>query len=279
MTQILNKDDLSRDAWNQVAGAYQERYDIQTKRIHYGPLCPSEDVLQLLGDLEGAVLFELGSGAGQNAIVAAKQKARATAFDISNKQLEHGKKLAAAERVDVTFVEASFLDFSNRGYTNQADIVLSVYALQYCQGIEQMGIVFKAVYEALKPGGRFVFSLDHPIRAHGWWEQDKFVIDRYFDHDVKEWLYRFPEAKLAVPMSGTFKTLSDYFQALTSAGFAVRQILEPEPIKRDDNSQFGVRSQYGISAQDDPFSYDHLSRIPGTIIFQAFKPGSTEVRA
>lgn len=272
MGQADNNDAVMKEAWNTVARFYQDRYAIQTKRIHYGPLAPSEDILQLLGKIDDTkYIIELGSGAGQNAIVLAKQGAHTTAIDISGEQLAVGKRIAEEVGVEVAFVEGSFLDFTTMQYDGVADIVLSVYALQYCTDMDEMIAVFKSVAKALKPDGRFVFSLDHPIRAHGYWKDNVFIIDNYFDRDQKEWLYKFPEADLAPRMVGSFKTLSDYYTALMATGFEVKQILEPAPIHIDDNSKFGVHSSYGNNSPDDPFSYDHLKRIPGTIIFQAFK--------
>jgi len=268
---LNNNDEIMRKAWDKVAKSYQDRYDLQTKRIHYGPLCPSEDKLQLLGDLNDKVVLELGAGAGQNAIVVAKSGARVTAIDISREQISHGRKLAKSADAKVNYKVGSFLDFCDMGYKNEFDIVLSVYALQYCYDVAEMEKVFKSIYKSIKSGGRFVFSLDHPIRAHGYWFKDSFMIDNYFDRDQKEWVYKFPETKIATDMSGSFKTLGDYFMSLIKAGFEVKQIIEPQPIIKDDNSNFGVKSSYGTNSPDDPFSFNHLNRIPGTLVFQAFK--------
>ncbi len=273
MNSKNNNDDIMRQAWDAVANSYQDRYDLKTKRIHYGPLCPSEDKLQLLGDLKDKILLELGSGAGQNAIVVAKSGAKVTAIDISAEQIRYGRKLAKSSNVEVNYKVGSFLDYCDMGYEDEFDIVLSVYALQYCYDVAEMEKVFKYIFKSLKSGGRFVFSLDHPIRAHGYWINinDVFAIDNYFDRDQKEWIYKFPETKTSTKMSGSFKTLGDYFTSLVKAGFEVKQLIEPEPILHDDNSNFGIKSSYGTDSPDDPFSFDHLSRIPGTIVFQAFK--------
>lgn len=261
-----------RSAWNTVASAYQKRYKIGTKRIHYGPLCPSDDELKLLGNLAGTKFLEIGSGAGQNSIVAAKAGADVTAIDISEKQIEIGKQISRDENVNIDFKVGSFLDFSDMDYLDEFDTVLSVYALQYCYDISEMSEVFKAIHKALKPNGKFIFSLDHPIRSHGNWMGDTFIFDNYFDRSPKEWSYDFPEMNIATPMTGTYKTIGDYCSCLSSAGFIIQKILEPEPVATDDNSKFGQNSRYGVYSKEDPFSYSRLQRVPGTIIFQATKP-------
>lgn len=265
-------DQILRSAWDEISNGYQERYEIGTSRIHYGPLCPSEDELQLLGDLNGKDVLEIGAGAGQNSIVAAKLGALAVAVDISEVQISHGRKLAQQENVDVEFKVSSFMDFCEIGYDEDFDTALSVYALQYCHDIDEMHTVFNGINKALRPGGRFVMSLDHPLRAHGYWEEDKFITDNYFDRGTKTWKYKFPEKNIEPMMTGSFKTVSDYFSALIETGFEVRKLLEPEPIPHDPNSNFGVLSQYGTCSTNDPYNYGNLQRIPGTIIFQSFKP-------
>jgi hypothetical protein len=136
-----------------------------------------------------------------------------------------------------------------------------------------MNKTFRQIYEILTPKGILVFSLDHPIRAIGRWEEktDKFVLDNYFDRFSKKWDYFFPETGISARMSGSFKTMGDILQGVLQAGFRLEQILEPEPIKQDKNSQFGVNSRYGSRSKKDPYSFNHLSRVPGTLIVKARK--------
>ncbi|MBU2441101.1 MAG: RsmD family RNA methyltransferase, partial [Nanoarchaeota archaeon] len=43
--------------WNEVSKGYQEDSDLHTKSALYGPFCPDEDKLKLLGNLKGKKLF------------------------------------------------------------------------------------------------------------------------------------------------------------------------------------------------------------------------------
>jgi 2-polyprenyl-3-methyl-5-hydroxy-6-metoxy-1,4-benzoquinol methylase len=76
----MEEDRKMAKAWDKISPSYQNRYQIGTSRVHWGPLCPSEEELRLLGDFEGKRVIEIGSGAGQNSIVLAKQGAIATAM-------------------------------------------------------------------------------------------------------------------------------------------------------------------------------------------------------
>src|SRR5665811_856159 len=101
--------------------------DRGTEQLHYGPLCPSEESLMLLGEVTGKKILELGSGAGQNSIVLAKQGADCTAVDISDKQLEHGRQMADSEGQSVRFIRSNFTSFENLFSKEEFDIALSVY--------------------------------------------------------------------------------------------------------------------------------------------------------
>jgi len=269
---MVKKVDM-REAWNKISNSYQTRYEIKTEKIHYGPLCPSEDQLNLLGNVKGKFILELGSGAAQNSIYLSKNGAITTAVDISDEQLNHGKILAEKERVKVSLIRSSFSQFKSRFNDNSFDIVLSVYALQYCTSVKELKKVIKDIYLVLKDNGMFIFSLDHPIRHRGYWDdsRDSFTLDNYFDRDNKVWKYSFPENNTSAEMSGVFFTLEDYISAVIYAGFFIKKFIEPEPIKTDSNSKFGYNSRYGAVNIKDPYSYNHLSRIPGTLIIKGVK--------
>lgn len=262
-----------RFGWNEISDAYQNRYRIGTSQIHYGPLCSTEEQLGLLGDIAGKRVIELGSGAGQNSIYLAKNGAICTAVDISDRQLEHGRSMAEKEGVEVEFMRQDFSDIADHFEENSFDLALSVYALQYCYDLAELKKVLGSVAKILKPSADLVFSVDHPIRAHGQWsDDDRFILDGYFDRSTKSWRYRFPETGAAPELSCNFKTVADYIGAVIGAGLRIEAVLEPEAVPVDDNTRFGINSQYGALSTEDPYSYEHLSRVPGTLLIKASKP-------
>lgn len=42
--------------WDRIAKAYQEMYGLGTDDVHYGPRCPKESKLKLLGNVRGKKL-------------------------------------------------------------------------------------------------------------------------------------------------------------------------------------------------------------------------------
>lgn len=266
-----NEIDLGK-AWDKISDSYQKRYKIGTSEVHWGPLCPLEKDLHLLGEVNKKKIIEIGSGAGQNSITLSKKGAITTALDISKEQLNYGRLISKEEGVNINFVNGDFESIDQYFQDKTFDIAFSAYALQYCMTLDSMRNTFKQIYNILKDNGKFVFSLDHPVRTIGHWNsKDNFILDNYFNRDLTQWDYAFPETGISAKMQGSFKTVSDYVNAVIDSGFKLEKLLEPEPIEQDDNSKFGVNSRYGLQNKRDPYSFDHLSRIPGTLIIKAKK--------
>ena len=94
-----------RAAWNTISPHYQAEHQIPADFVHYGPHCPNEDQLQLLGDTRGKRVLEIGCGGGQCSVAFAKRGAIATGLDISDEQVKFARRLAEANEVEATLRE------------------------------------------------------------------------------------------------------------------------------------------------------------------------------
>ena len=70
-----------------MSESYQADTLISLDDVHYSPLCPGELELGIIGEVRGKRSLEIACGAAQNSIALAKWGARATAVDMSVKQL------------------------------------------------------------------------------------------------------------------------------------------------------------------------------------------------
>lgn len=272
---MISQSKDNRKAWNIISESYQKRYVIKTDKLYWGPLCDSKEVDKLLGKVEGKKILELGSGAGQNSIYLARKGANTIAFDISEEQLRYGKSIAKKEGVSVTFVQGNYESVKNHFESNSFDVVISAFALQYCMTVNSLNEVMKQVYGLLKPNGVLIFSVDHPIRDHGYWNgEDNFILDNYFDRSDKNWMYEFPEDNIVAQMTGSYKTVSDYIMSVLNANLELNNVLEPEPITEEISNNFAIKSRYIDKPKANPFTYEHLKRIPGTLIIKASKKGN-----
>jgi SAM-dependent methyltransferase len=156
----------NRLTWDEKADAYQERHAGQladSGGAAWGLWQVPESSLQVLGDVRGRDVLELGCGAAQWSIALAAAGARVTGLDNSARQLEHARKLMAAAAVEFPLVHASAeaTPFGDASF----DIVFCDY------GAMTFADPYRTVPEAarlLRPGGRFAFSAHTPIVELAW---------------------------------------------------------------------------------------------------------------
>lgn len=247
-----------RRAWNQVAAQYQSHHAIGDEVAHYGPWAPPESELQLLGDVRGRRVLEVGCGGGQCSVALARQGAIVAGVDISEAQLEYASRLAAQAGVTVKFVHGAAEDL--RAFADGAwDLVFSVYTLQY---IADVPACLAACARVLHPQGRLIFSLDHPFR------------DCFFD-DAEQELTPYPARDYfaARPLMWTFTgtgvqmrsyhhPLATWIDMLHAAGFRLLRLLEPLP---------PVELLDELWPEDGPLAV--LRHLPQTVIFVAERTG------
>lgn len=144
-----------------------------------------EAELQVLGDVAGKDVLELGCGAAQWSISLAKLGARAVGLDLSPTQLEHARTAMAEADVELPLVEASAEDvplddesfdavFCDHGAFNFADPVKLV---PECARL-------------LRPGGLLAFSMVTPV-FDIFWDDDRETVgdearNNYFENRVVE---------------------------------------------------------------------------------------------
>ncbi len=244
-----------RNTWNDISPHYQAEHRIPVDFVHYGPHCPNEDQLQLVGDVTGKHVLEIGCGGGQCSIAFARRGAIARGVDLSDEQVAFARKLAKEHGVEATFQQGSADDLSAIADASQ-DVVFSAYALMY---VERLDRCFAEVRRVLKPGGLFVFSLDHPF----WYclaESDLRIEFAYYDH---EYSYEWEQTGLkSHPRVRQFqRTVGEYYRLLRRAGLDVLDIIEPEPIEEGSGQDWG-----------DYYSPERQRMVPATIIWKTQRP-------
>ncbi len=217
--------DQNRRAWNWQAQRYQATHLRSRDTVYYwSEAYPNEDDLHILGDVRGLKVLDLGSGAGQSGIALAKRGALVTCFDLSEKQLDIGRKYADADGVTVTFMQGDMQDLgglSDRSF----DLVVSCAAISY---VEDAAKVFQEVRRVLKPGGRFVLSCEHAawmaLGAKYLWPQA---------HESPSYFYRGPVRfrwEDSDPKEFEIlcfrRPLQDYFNWLRAAGLTIERVEE-----------------------------------------------------
>ncbi len=227
----------NRGWWDRNADEYQHEHGafLGDDRFVWGPEGLDEAAAELLGPaagLRGKSVLEIGAGAAQCARWLAAQGARPVALDLSFRQLQHALRLAdagyengpgAGDAAGVRLVQADAqaLPFVAGSF----DLACSAYgALPF---VADPGRVLREVRRVLRPGGRFVFSVTHPIR---WAFPDEpgpeglSVSASYFDRTpyVEQ-----DESGQAVYVEH-HRTLGDRVRDVVAAGFRLVDLVEPE---------------------------------------------------
>lgn len=253
--------------WDSIADIYNDAVSITTKDFHYGPLVPGDSDLGLLpAQLNGARCLEIGAGAGHNSIFLAKAGASCLATDISNKQLDHGRKIAASEKVEVEFscIAMEELSLAKHG---SFDLIHSSYAITFSL---EPGKVIGNWAEMLKPGGTLIISTGHPLFTGEWLNLDDeqgLFLTNYFQPqpDIR---YDENDEERVRSNFHSISTMSEWFY---NAGLVVERILEPEPINIDAIPKAQRTSQVPYYSNGWAEYHEQLKSIPGLIIFKCRK--------
>jgi SAM-dependent methyltransferase len=257
-----NSDQSSARYWDDLAGLYQKETRISTDDFHYGPLLPGDSTLRLIPDVTGFQCLEIGCGAGQNSIFLAKKGATCVAIDISEEQLAHGRKLAAAENVAVDFRRVSMDAMSDLGLF---DLIHSTYALPFSADPQK---VIADAAAMLRPGGTFLLTTGHPLYAGEWLEigdgEDGLFLPDYFrpEPDVRMSL---DEKTMSAAQYWPISTLAAWIH---SSGLVIERLLEPAPMPIPEMSEAEIRAKVPYESADWRELYSRLARIPVVVILK-----------
>lgn len=159
---------------------------------------------ELLGDVSGLTLADIGCGTGRHALRLAARGARITALDFSEGMLAQARAKPSADRI--RFVQH---DIAQRLPLESAsfDRVICCLVLDH---VLELDLLFTELGRICKPGGRIVVSSMHPaMMLRG--AQARF-------HDTATGAEVRPES---VP-----NQLSDYIRAIVRAGLRIDHISE-----------------------------------------------------
>ena len=214
----------NRRWWDRSASWYQAEhgYLLGEDAFVWGPEGLHEEDVRLLGDVQGLDVLEVGCGAGQCTRWLAGHGARAIGVDLSAGMLTAGPG-AGGSSPEPSFVQADArrLPFAGASF----DLACSAYgAVPF---VADPGRVMGEVARVLRPGGRWVFSVTHPVR---WAFPDDpgeagLTADRsYFDRTP----YVERDADGSVLYAEHHRTLGDRVADLVAAGFVLERLVEPE---------------------------------------------------
>ncbi len=176
--------------------------------------------------LFGKKVLDLGCGYGWHCIYAAEQGAlQVLGLDLSRKMIEEAEKRNSAEQIEYRVCGIEEYEYP----VNMWDCVVSNLALHYIENIEK---IFQMVYRTLKPGGVFIFNMEHPVFTAGvlqdWiytkeGEPQYWPVDNYFIPGERSTRF------LGCDVVKQHHTLTQILMGLLNSGFELEAVEEAKP--------------------------------------------------
>jgi SAM-dependent methyltransferase len=215
----------NRRWWDAAAPAYLAEHGDDLGDIDF-LWCPEgvrEADAHLLGDIAGRRVLEVGCGSAPCSRWLRTAGADAVALDLSAGMLARAAQLNRSSGVAVPLLQADAgaLPVADASF----DLACSAYGgLPF---VADAGAVLTEVCRVLRPGGRFVASVNHPMR----WPfpdspdpADLRIVSSYFDRTP----YVEVDDDGAVSYVEHHRTVGDWVRAVVHAGLALEDLIEPE---------------------------------------------------
>jgi SAM-dependent methyltransferase len=246
----------NRRWWDAAAPAYLAEHggDLGDVDFLWCPEGLRESEAHLLGDVAGRRVLEVGCGSAPCARWLRREGADVVALDLSGGMLARAAALNRATGVDVPLLQADIGALPLA--TASVDLACSAFGgLPFIADVEG---ALAEVARVLRPGGRFVASVNHPFR----WPlpdspdpDDLRVVSSYFD--------RTPYVETDEDGTAVYvehhRTVGDWVRAVVGAGFVLEDLVEPEWTP-------GRTQEWG------QWSPARGALVPGTLVLVCLKP-------
>lgn len=175
----------------------------------------------LFPELADKAVLDLGCGYGWHCKFAAENgAAQVLGIDQSEKMIEEAKRKNADDRIEYRVCGIHEFDYPAEHY----DLVVSNLVLHY---IEDLEAVYRLIHRTLKPGGTFLFNIEHPTFTAGSRQQfsddGTWPVDNYYCPGIRTTDFLGHEVKKY------HHTLTQILNGLIQAGFTIEAVQEAMP--------------------------------------------------
>lgn len=230
--------------WENLADDWDARMGEHDNRYHREIIRPS--TIKLLNPQKGEYILDAACGNGNFSRYMANLGVKVTAFDYSEKMIQHAKE--RGEKY------AALIDFHVADATNYYDLMKLKNDKLFDKAVSNMAVMdivdieplFKAIYDMLAPGGIFVFSGVHPCfqtpNMRKFTEINDYSNKAYVRAGIQTFEYITPKEHQVTILSGNNKKAYHFHRPLSmilnscfAAGFVLDGMEEPV-FKREENS-------------------------------------------
>lgn len=221
MDELKEHERANRELWNRQSDEYQAGHGVPISAAPdaWGSWRIPESQLRILPDVRGLDVLELGCGGGQWTAWLAEHGATVTGIDISERQLEHARRLLATKGVDARLVPGSAENLPFEAQT--FDLIISDH------GAMSWADPARTVPEAarvLRPGGTLIFCATSVLMLLVGWDDEAGPTDR-LERDYFA-LTSLSEGEGAYTFS---RPHSEWIRLFRDNGLAIEALHEPRP--------------------------------------------------
>jgi ubiquinone/menaquinone biosynthesis C-methylase UbiE len=252
---------INQKGWNKVAPLFYGG----TALPRYGPLASTEEELNLIPDLAGKRVLELGCGSGHSLVYLWENKnaSELWGLDFSEEQIRFTKELLVNKSIPAKLFLSS-MDENPGIPENYIDLVVSIYSLGWTPDLFR---TLALVQSYLKPGGSFIFSWEHPVYRSLRYEADSanYVFETSYLDEGPGLLPSWRDVEIVI----NHRKLSTYLNAISRSGLILEQIIES-----DLNVALAREQDF---APEKWYSVPRSKLMPTTFIVKAKKPTSLKL--
>jgi ubiquinone/menaquinone biosynthesis C-methylase UbiE len=168
------------EGYNKWACTYDEDHN-PLIAIEEGP------TLELIGDVKGKRVLDIGCGTGRYCLHLAKKGAKVVGIDSSPKMLEYAQRKVTPDcQFELHLGKIEEIDFPSKHF----DIVVSALTLSHISKLEP---VIKKTSRILKSKGRLIISDFHPLWPASGHDYTEFIDETGQEYRIPEYTHPFEE--------------------------------------------------------------------------------------
>ncbi|MFA6238318.1 MAG: class I SAM-dependent methyltransferase [Bacteriovorax sp.] len=207
---------IALEAYEKLAEAFSERAPSKAENAYI----EQPAMRKAVGDVKGLKIFEVGCGPGILAEYLVHEGAKVVGFDVSPKMIELAKNRTPKNATFFVADGAKPLPLDS-SHNAQFDMAVSSLAIDY---IKDWSTPLSEVNRLLKPKGKFIFTIQHPLGSWNWYKPECAFGVQYVEAIWKG----FNEEPVVMP--DYYRSFEEVINPLISSGFKILRIEDLKPI-------------------------------------------------
>jgi ubiquinone/menaquinone biosynthesis C-methylase UbiE len=199
------------------------RTKINPKGWIYNEFLEMPSTFELMGNIKGKNILDIGCGTGIYAKKMTKMGAKVKGFDISPKMLE----IAKEENPKLELKQSSLY---NIPFNEKFDIAIAPLVIHYLKNLDK---VFKEVNRILKSQGYFIFSISNPVfEVTEKISKNRRLVRKFGNYFKEKKQYKMWGGGIEMP--SYHKTYETIIRTLLKNGFEIADYRDCFPLKKSE---------------------------------------------